>query len=79
DIGRAFASPGLALPPLLAERADGAPPLTVAEEMTGRCGGASAAVPLACARLEPLAAPALILTSDTTGTVVAMAVLPWHP
>ena len=60
-------------------RAGGAPPLTVAEEMTGRCGGASAAVQLACALLEPLAAPALILTGDTTGTVVAMAVLPWQP
>ena len=78
-IGRVFASPGLALPPLLAKRAGDAPPLTVAEEMTGRCGGASAAVQLACALLEPLASPTLILTGDTTGTVIAMAVLPSQP
>ena len=76
DVGRVFASPGLAMPPLLSERPNGAPQLTTAEEMTGACGGASAAVQLACALLEPLAAPALILTRDETGTCVALVLTP---
>lgn len=77
DIGRVFASPGLDMPSLLAGREGGAPPLTIAEEMTGSCGGASAAIQLACALLEPLTTPTLILTCDEARTHVAMAVLPW--
>ncbi len=77
DIGRVFTSPGLAMPPLLAGREGGAPQLTVAEEMTGSCGGASAAIQLACALLEPITSPSIILTCDETRTCVAMAVLPW--
>ena len=76
DIDRVFASPGLAMPAFLANRANGAPRLTVAEEMTGSCGGASAAIQLACALLEPLEAPSVILTDDESGTVAAMAILP---
>ena len=76
DVGHVFASPGLLLPPLLSERPNGAPTVTVAEEMTGSCDGASAAVQLACALLEPLEAPALILTNDGSGTVVALAIVP---
>jgi hypothetical protein len=78
DIGHVFASSGLTMPALLANRANGAPRLTVAEEMTGSCGGASAAVQLACALLEPLETPAVILTSDETGTFAAMTLLPWQ-
>ena len=78
EIGRVFVSPGLAMPAILAERADNAPQLTVAEEMTGSCGGASAAIQLACALLEPIAAPSIILTNDGSGTFVAMTVLPWQ-
>ena len=78
DIGRVFVSPGIATPPLLERRAGGAPRLTVPEEMTGSCGGASAAVQLACALLEPVEAPSVILTGDGTGTFVAMAILPWQ-
>jgi 3-oxoacyl-[acyl-carrier-protein] synthase II len=77
DVGSVFASPGLTMPALLANRANGAPKLTVAEEMTGSCDGASAAIQLACALLEPLPTPTMILTRDDTGTCVALAVLPW--
>jgi 3-oxoacyl-[acyl-carrier-protein] synthase II len=78
DVGHVFASPGLPLPPLLSGRPNGAPPVTVAEEMTGSCGGASAAIQLACALLEPLEAPTVILTADDSGTFVAVALLPWQ-
>ncbi len=77
-IGRVFASPGIAMPHLLAGREGGAPRLTVAEEMTGSCGGASAAIQLACALLEPVTSPSIILTGDGSGTFVAMAVMPWQ-
>ncbi len=76
DVGHVFASPSLSLPPLLSGRPTDAPKLTVAEEMTGSCGGASAAIQLACALLEPLSTPAIILTSDETGTCTAMVIAP---
>ncbi len=78
DIGRVFVSPGLEMPRLLANRANGAPPLTVAEDMTGSCSGASAAIQIACALLEPIEKPVLVLTSDGDKTYVAMAILPWQ-
>ncbi len=78
DVGRVFASPGIALPAILAGRAGAPPRLTIAEEMTGNCGGASAAIQLACALLEPVTSPSIILTDDESGTFVAMAVLPWQ-
>ena len=78
DIGRVFASPGLSMPSLLAGREGGAPQLSIAEDMTGNCGGASAAIQLACALLEPFTTPFIILTDDGAGTFVAMAVLPWQ-
>ena len=78
DIDHVFASPGLTMPDLLANRVNGAPRLVVAEEMTGSCGGASAAIQIACALLEPIEKPVLVLTSDETKTFVAMAILPWQ-
>ena len=78
DVGRVFASPAIAMPAILAGRAGAPPRLTIAEEMTGSCGGASAAIQLACALLEPVTSPSLILTGDESGTFVAMAVLPWQ-
>ena len=76
DVGRVFASPGITMPTILANRADGAPRLVVAEEMTGFCGGASAAVQLACVLLEPLVEPVVLFTSDETGTCAAFVVIP---
>ena len=78
DVGRIFASPGVTMPSALADRVGGAPLLVISEEMTGSCGGASAAVQLACALLEPIEKPVLVLTSDETKTFVAMAILPWQ-
>jgi 3-oxoacyl-(acyl-carrier-protein) synthase len=78
DIGRVFTSPGVDMPAILAGRTGNAPQLTVAEEMTGSCGGASAAVQIACALLEPIEKPVLVLTSDGAKTFVAMAILPWQ-
>ena len=78
DIGCIFTSPGIDMPAILAGRADNAPQRTVAEEMTGSCGGASAAIQIACALLEPIEKPVLVLTSDGTKTFVALAILPWQ-
>ena len=75
DVARIYAAPGLATPTDLNHGF----PAVVPEEMTGMCGGASAAVQLACALLEPLAAPQLILAADETGTVVALVLVPWSP
>ena len=47
---------------------------SVPETMTGFCGGASAAIQLACALLEPESLPALILTADASGTILAFVV-----
>ena len=75
DVRHVFASPGVPMPATLAGNT---PQLTVAEEMTGSCGGASAAIQLACALLKPIEKPVLVLTLDGTNTFVAMAILPWQ-
>ena len=73
DIARVYAAPGIAIPSDL----NPGIPVVVPEEMTGSCGGASAAVQLACALLEPVGAPCLLLTTDETGTSVALLLVPW--
>ena len=73
DIARVYAAPGMAIPRDL----NPGIPVVVPEDMTGTCGGASAAVQLACALLEPVGAPCLLLTADETGTSVAFLLVPW--
>ncbi len=78
ELARIFSSPGIPLPHLPGGGADAAPEIVVAEKMTGRCGGASAAIQLACALLDPPKAPFLILTADEDGTCVALLLAPWE-
>ncbi len=70
-VSRLYSAPGIAQQDILP-----AATRIIPEEMTGLCGGASCAVQLACALLEPLFSPAVILTSDETGTFVALVVSP---